>query len=100
MGDSITFKIKTVTIKKPRQCLSCYRKFELNSKMIYWVGLTEGDFGTLYMCPACYDIYNFSLKDVDIDDYPPFESNFIELRDFKEQTPEQLLEKLKQNNGK
>jgi hypothetical protein len=93
MSDSITLKDKIVTIKKPHQCKSCYRKFQPGDKMNYWVGLTEGDFGTLYMCPACYQLYYIANEGND--DYGPFEANFIEMREFEEQTPEQLLEKLR-----
>lgn len=92
MSDSITFKYKPVKIRKDRNCVSCYRKFASGSKMIYWAGLTEGDFGYVYLCPTCDEIYQKQQPDYD---YAPFDSYLIEVRDNKEQTPEQLLDKLK-----
>jgi len=65
-----TLKHKQVKIRKPRQCFSCYRKFQKGQIMTYWAGIYEGDFGTTYSCMDCQKIMNDS-------DEHEFEEGFV-----------------------
>lgn len=81
----MTLSEKIVTIKKKRQCFSCYRIFEIGEKMSYWVGICEGDFTTSYSCLTCKEIMSKSKGE----DYFP-EGFVFEMLE-KGQTPENLV---------
>jgi hypothetical protein len=49
--------------------------------MIYWAGLTEGDFGSAYLCPTCDNLYQLQ-QPVDYE-YAPFDSYFNEIKERK-----------------
>lgn len=44
---------KTVTTRKKHQCGSCLECYPAGTTMIVAVGLTDGDLGRTYACPAC-----------------------------------------------
>ena len=53
-----TFKRKSVITRKEHKCMSCYRKFPEKSKMTYWAGIFDGEFGYNYTCSTCEEIIN------------------------------------------
>lgn len=89
---SETFTDKIVKIRKPHQCFSCFRKFEPGTEMRYWCGIYDGDFGSVYSCKACNEIMD--RCEPDDDGYP---EGFVAYMLEKDQTPEQLLEKMKKD---
>lgn len=46
-------KNKIVTIRKPRRCFTCQDSFLPGQRMIYNVGIYEGDFSDAYYCECC-----------------------------------------------
>jgi hypothetical protein len=87
---SITLTNKIVQIRKPHICFSCLRKFEIGSKMRYWSGICEGDFGSSYCCIICDTIID--LLDIEEDYYP---EGYVDEMLNKDETPEQFLDNLK-----
>lgn len=83
----MTLKYKLVTIRKQRKCYSCLRTYHPGNVLYYWVGLTEGDFGTAYCCPTCHEIMK-------LDSENEFPEGYVTEMLNKNETPEQLLARL------
>lgn len=91
MSETIANKI--VKIRKPHQCFSCFRKFEPGTEMRYWCGVYDGDFNSVYCCMTCDQIMERS--EPDDDGYP---EGFVCYMLEDNQTPEQLLDKMKKKD--
>jgi hypothetical protein len=61
----ISLKHKLVKIRKDRRCFGCSDLSLAGSKMVYNVGLSDGDFNSYYMCPCC-DAYVSTMNAGDI----------------------------------
>ncbi len=85
---NITLKEKFVKIRKPKICHGCLRKFETGTKMYYWVGISDGDFGDCYMCETCSSLMGV-IKSED-----GYSVGFVAEELNRGETPEQLLERL------
>jgi hypothetical protein len=48
-----TLKHKIVKIRRPKICIGCATKGEKGQKMVYWVGVCEGEFQDSYWCLCC-----------------------------------------------
>lgn len=71
------------SVRKPRSCDGCCHIIARGDAAIYWVGLTDGEFGTLTYHPDCrvaeialnhlkdsyYDEWS-SIADIEWDDWP------------------------------
>jgi len=82
-------KNKIVKTKKHHECFSCLRNFPPGTKMNYWVGKYEGDFCTSYSCLTCVDIMN-NHSGGEISFPEGYVGGWLK----KDETPEQLLERL------
>lgn len=58
---------RTVITRKPHRCFGCAGYFPPKTKMLYWVGITEGDFNQSYWCMRCNDFLK-TLSHEDIGD--------------------------------
>ena len=89
MADTLTDK--WVVTRKPHQCIGCFRNFQPEERMRYWVGIYEGDFGSCYTCKTCHTCIAHLEPDAWGGGY---EAGFVSDRLEKGQTPEQFLEEL------
>ena len=89
-----TLKQKAVTTRKPHQCFSCLRVFPPKTTMVYWAGIYEGDFNSVHYCLTCQDIFSY---DTEGDGF--MEGYTTEMLN-RGETPEQLLERLKNEKVK
>lgn len=87
---STTLKYKEVTSRKQHKCFSCLRIFPPRTKLRYWVGIYDGDFGSVYNCVTCDEI----MKRCN-DDGEGYPQGFVQEMLEKGQTPEQLLKEWK-----
>ena len=87
---AVTLQYKKVRTRKEHQCYSCFRKFEPKTKMNYWAGIYEGDFGSVYWCETCDKI-------MQLDEEFEYPEGFVHEMLDKNQTPEDLLNSLQQN---
>lgn len=83
-----TLSYKQVKTKKRHLCFSCLRYFPLNTLMYKWSCIYEGDFNYGYTCSTCDELHELSGEN-------EFEEGFVREGLDKNQTPEQLLEKIK-----
>jgi hypothetical protein len=79
-----------VKTRKVHRCFSCLRIFPQGTLMRYQVCTYEGDFCTTYACSTCMDIME-SLQEYN------WEDGYVDLQLEKNQTPEELLQCLKQH---
>lgn len=47
---------ESVIIRKEQQCIGCYGKFPKGTKLLYWVGIFDGDFQYNYTCDRCQHV--------------------------------------------
>jgi hypothetical protein len=79
-----------VKTRKIHRCFSCLRMFPANTMMRYQVCTYEGDFCTTYACSTCMEIMKILQEDV-------YEDGEVNNQLERNQTPEELLECLKQH---
>jgi len=85
---------KHVKIRKAHRCFACNRTFEPGTIMLRGVYKYD-DIYSLYTCDACNELMT-KFKDYFYDDMEDFFPEFCILEVLKnDQTPEQLLEQLK-----
>ena len=58
-------KNKFVAIRKVQTCFGCGRKFSKGDLLNYEVGVYDGDFLSIYLCPVCKE---FQSKYLEYDD--------------------------------
>jgi len=80
MACDVHLKHKIVTIKKAHQCLTCGEILPTGKKMMYHVGIYEGDFNSYYMCPCCEAYSDFK----GYEEYGAGEFSSREYVDFKQ----------------
>jgi hypothetical protein len=66
MSENVNLSSKVVKIKKARRCHSCQDQFQPGDKMVYFVGIFEGDFNATYYCQCC-DAYMATWNPNDYD---------------------------------
>jgi hypothetical protein len=93
-----SLKHKQVKTKKPHLCFSCLKRFPENSPMIYWVGITDGDFNSGYTCLTCEEIIQIYAKNNQLHG-GAVEFGFVSEMTSKTITPETVLETLKQEQN-
>ncbi len=93
---STTLTNKNVVIRKEHLCFSCHRRFPIGTKMRYWTGLVEGDFNSVYSCETCDEIIKLTPREFFDDGIIP--DGFVRETLNKNQTPEELLQILKECN--
>lgn len=87
---------KFVINRKYHICNCCGRRFEKNEKMRVQVNTFEGSLNNFRSCETCYELTN-DFRDYFIDDDGIFYGYCVNEALDKNQTPEELLIKLKQN---
>lgn len=89
-----SLKYKQVKTKKPHLCFSCLKRFPVNTVMINWAGITNGDFNSGYTCLTCEEIIDISAKSGEFRE-GVVEFGYVNEMTSKETTPEMVLEQLK-----
>jgi hypothetical protein len=81
-------KDKHVKIRKEHMCFSCYRKFPIGTIMHYGTYVDDKIY-SLYTCSTCEQIMDLEKDETE------FKYGYVNNELNKNETPEQLLEKLK-----
>ena len=93
MSDDALLTDKPVLTRKEHQCFGCLRVFPAGSRMQYWSGVFDGDFGAGYSCDTCNQFMKLGIGEDNYDGL--FREGFVREMLRKDQTPEQLLEEEK-----
>jgi hypothetical protein len=87
-----TLKCRLVVTRKLRECNFCFRKFQIGTKMNYWVGIFDGEFCSSYACETCQEIMS-------LDSESAFPEGYVNDMLDKDETPEKLLSAIKGRVG-